>query len=252
MKKIYVFPIIFCVYISSFSQSGCSDAQAHIVYAFNNTKLSLEANNMTDLQYYANKALESYKMVQSVLGTCKCENVENYTYESIQKLSKVPNAIKRIDAQYFVAKARDNAQKIITALDLYTASEEGITISTNGEVTDLETEQLKLKLQQEALMKQQEALKQKLAEQKEEELFLQKQQLIIKSNAAITKNVEAYKELLNACNCAMASDNSLNENDGELISKSIDEIKTYYINSIKDLTSNYMHMLSTCDSNNED
>ena len=116
MKRIYLFPFLFCAYISSFSQSGCSDAQAHIIYAYNDAKTSLEANNITDLKYYANKALESFKSVQSALKTCNCENVENYTYESIQKLSKVPNTVKKIDAQYFVAKAKEYAQKIITSL----------------------------------------------------------------------------------------------------------------------------------------
>ena len=253
MKKTYLFPFLFCAYFSCFSQSGCSDAQAHIIYAYNNAKTALEANNLTDLKYYANKALESFKMVQSVLGTCNCENVENYTYESIQKLSKVPDIEKKIDAQYFVAKARDYAQKIITDLDYCTASNQGVTLAQTNETSELEKEQQKLKQQQEALLKQQEALKQKLAKQKEEQLFLEKQQLIVKSNAAISKNIEAYNELLSVCNCnTTISENTVEENEGQLISKSVDEIKMYYIKSIKDLTSNYMNMLSTCDSVNED
>ena len=208
---------------------------------------------MTDLKFYANKALESFKKVQSVLGTCNCENVENYTYESIQKLSKVPNAIKRQDAQYFVAKARDYAQKIITDLDYCTASNEGITLASSDEMTDLEKEQLKLKQQQEAILRQQEALKQKLAKQKEEELFIEKQQLIIKSNAAISKNIEAYNELLDACHCNTATtDKNVEQTNAQLMSKSMDEIKMYYLKSIKDLTANYMNMLSTCDTENED
>ncbi len=251
MKRTYLFPIIFFVYITSYSQSGCSDAQAHIVYAFNNAKNSLEANNITHLKFYANKALEAFERVQSALSNCNCQNVENYTYESIQKLNKVPAIDKMHDAQYFVGKAKEYAQKIITALDYCTASEQGVTLASYDELSDLEKEQLKLKQQQEALQTQQEALKQQLAKQKKEELLIEKQQLIIKSNAAISKNIEAYNELLNACNCNTATqENSTAENEGELILKSVDEIKTYYIKSIKDLTSNYMNMLSTCD--NED
>ncbi len=251
MKRTYLFPIIFFVCFHNYSQSGCADAQAHIVYAFNNAKNSLEANNITHLKFYANKALEAFERVQSVLGTCNCETVENYTFESIQKLNKVPAIDKMHDAQYFVGKAKEYAQKIITALDYCTASNEGVTLASYNELSDLEQEQLKLKQQQEALQQQQEALKQQLAKQKEEELFLEKQQLIIKTNAAIEKNIEAYTELLNACNCnTPIHDNASNNNESELISKSVDEIKRHYIKSIKDLTSNYMNMLSTCD--NED
>jgi len=251
MKNILLFPFIFCVHFSSFSQSGCSDAQAYIVYAFNNTKTALEANNLTDLKFYANKALDNFKHVHKVLGTCNCKNVENYTYESIQKLSKVPPIEKKIQAQYFVGKAKDYAQKIITALDYCTASDQGVTLASDNEVTDLEQEQLKLKRQQEALLKQQEALKQKLAKQRKEELFIEKQQLIAKSNAAISKNIQAYNELLDACNChtEIPEDNGKQEGD-RLISKSMKEIKAYYIQSAKDLTSDYMNMISTCD--NED
>ena len=251
MKKTYLFPFIFCVHFYSFSQSDCSDAQAYIVYAFNNAKDGLKANNITDLKFYANKALEDFQHVQNALGNCNCESVENYTYESIQKLSKVPPVEKMSQAQYFVAKARDYAQKIITALDYCTASNQGVTLASDNELTDLEQQQQKLKQQQEALLKQQKALKDKMAKQREEAQFIEKQQLIAKSNAAISKNIQAYKELLDACNChtEIPEDNAKQE-DGQLISKSVDEIKAYYIQSIKDLTSNYMEMLSTCD--NED
>ena len=108
-------------------------------------------------------------------------------------------------------------------------------------------------MQQEAILRQQEALKQKLAKQKEEELFIEKQQLIIKSNAAISKNIEAYNELLDACHCNTATtDKNVEQTNAQLISKSMDEIKMYYLKSIKDLTANYMNMLSTCDTENED
>lgn len=247
MKKFFLFPFIFCVYIFGYSQSGCSDAQSHIVYAYNNAKTALEVNNLVDLKYYAGKTLESFKHVQSVLGTCNCENIENYTYESIQKLSKVPKTTKMSDAQYFVGKAKEYAQKIITALDYYTANEQNISV-TNYESTDLEQEQLKLKVQQETLLRKQEALKQQLAKQKQEELMMEKQQLILKNNVAIAKNIQAYNELLNACNCnSEISDQSVKQQEDKLLSKSVDEIKSYYIKSIKDITSNYMSMLNTCD-----
>jgi hypothetical protein len=252
MKKIYLFSFIFCSYVCSFSQTDCSNAQAHIVYAFNNAKNALEANNITHLKFYANKSLDAFERVQSALETCHCESVENYTFESIEKLSKVPPIEKMAEAQYFVGKAKEYAQKIITALDYCTLSDNSTaSVVTDYEITDLEKEQLKLKQQQEALKRQQEAIKQQLSKQKKEELLIEKQQLIIKTNAAISKNIQAYNDVLNACQCHTEIPvNTAKQNTDQLMSKSVDEIRTYYIKSIKDLTSNYMNMLSTCD--NED
>ena len=256
MKRINLFPIIFCICFYSYSQTGCTDAQAHIVYAFNNAKNSLKANNITHLKFYANKALEAFERVQEALDDCNCAEVEAYTIESIEKLYKVPPIAKMAEAQYFVGKAKENAQKIITALDYCTVSDKGSSVvsvasSDDQDLSELEKEQLKLKQQQEALIKKQNALKQQLAKQKEAELNVEKQQLIVKSNAAISKNIQAYNELLDACHCnTEISDGSVKQNDKELMSKSVDEIKSYYLKSIKDLTSNYMNMLSTCD--NED
>jgi len=252
MKKIYLFSFIFCCFSIGFSQSDCSNAQAHIVYAFNNAKNSLKANNITHLKFYANKALESFEKVQSALETCHCADVENYTFESIEKLSKVPPIEKMAEAQYFVGKAKEYAQKIITALDYCTLSDNSTaSVETDYEITDLEKEQLKLKQQQEALLKQQEVLQRQMAKQEKEELLVEKQQLIIKTNAAISKNIRAYNDVLEACQCHTEIPvNTAKQNTDQLMSKSVNEIKTYYIKSIKDLTSNYMNMLSTCD--NED
>lgn len=255
MKKFCIFPLIFCFYSISYSQSDCSYAQSHIVYAFNNAKNSLKANNITHLKFYANKALESFEKVQSAMETCNCADVENYTLESIERLSKVPPIEKMAEAQYFVGKAKEYAQKIITALDYCTLSDTSTAsvVTENYEITDLEREQLKLKQQQEALKQQQEAIKLQLAKQKKEELLIEKQQLIVKTNAAISKNIKAYNEVLDACQChSTITDNTPKQNDNQLMSKSVDEIRTYYIKSIKDLTSNYMNMLSTCDNERED
>ena len=201
--------------------------------------------------------MESFKNVQSVLENCDCENVENLTYESIQKLSKVPRTEKMSDAKYFVAKSKDNSQKIITALDYCTVANTEKSTVTDEEInpvfddklSHLEKEQLKLKQQQEALLKQQEALHQKMLKQKETDLRIEKQQLITISNAALVKNIKAYNEVLQVCHCGTSiPDNYISISNDQLMSKSIYEIRTYYIASSKDLTSSYLDMLNTCDS----
>jgi hypothetical protein len=261
MKIISLFPLLFCTYFISFSQTGCLDAQAHIIYAFNNAKDGLESNNITDVKYYAQKTLESFKNVQSVLGDCDCENVENLTYESIQKLSKVTRTEKMSDAKYFVAKSKDNSQKIITALDYCTVTNKGTSTVTDKGISPviddklsyLEKEQLKLKQQQKELLKQQEALNQKMLKQKEADLSIEKQQLITISNAALIKNIKAYNEVLHVCHCGTSiPDNYIEISGDQLMTKSIDEIRTYYIASSKNLTSSYLELLNNCDSKQED
>lgn len=252
MKKFHILAILIFTSINCFSQTNCSNAQAHIFYAFNNAKDGLDSNNLTDVKYYGKKTLESFKNVQSVLGTCDCENVENFTYESIQKLSKVAGTEKMSDAKYYVAKAKEYAQKIITILDYCTVSgDSSIRVEINQDLGDLKKEQLKLNQQQEALLVQQEKLKIQLEKQKKEALYIEKQQLIITADMAISKNIEAYNDVLKACQCNNSIPITSIKQNNELISKSVDEIKTYYINSIKDLTSNYMTMLNTCDNESE-
>ena len=110
--------------------------------------------------------MEAFERVQEALDDCNCADVEAYTIESIEKLYRVPPIAKMAEAQYFVGKAKENAQKIITALDYCTVTDQGstsvttTTSSDNQDLTDLEKEQLKLKQQQEALIQKQKALKQ--------------------------------------------------------------------------------------------
>ena len=88
-----------------------------------------------------------------------------------------------------------------------------------------------------------------MLKQKEAELRIEKQQLITVSNAALVKNIKANNEVLHVCHCDTSiPDNYIDVNNDELMSKSIDEIRAYYIASSKDLTSSYLDILNTCDS----
>lgn len=247
MRKTYLALILlFTVVQGIFAQQNCSDAQLHIVYAFNNAKLSLEANNLTHLKHYAEKSLQAFERVNSSLGNCDCTNVADLTYMSIDKLSKVEEQEKMHEAQYFVGKAKKFAQEIITELDhctIYTSKEEELV-----ELSALEREQLKLKQEQEAIKQKQEELKQKLAEQARQEQYLAKEQLIIQTEAALNQNLKAYQDLLEACDCkknvTIAPEKSSKDS---LINKSIRDIRKHYLESFKTLTTDYIATLDDCE-----
>lgn len=247
MKKTYLFFFsLIAISHISFAQNNCTDAQLHIVYAFNNAKLSLEANNLTHLKHYAEKSLEAFKRVDASLTNCDCNNVADLTYMSIDKLSNVEEQEKMHEAQYFVGKAKKFAQEIITELDLctvYTSKEEELV-----ELSALEKEQLKLKQEQEQIRLKQEELKQKLAEQAKQEQFLAKEQLIIQTEAALNQNLKAYQDLLEACDCkknvTIVPEKSSKDS---LINKSIKDIRKHYLESFKSLTTDYMATLDDCE-----
>ncbi|WP_228850896.1 hypothetical protein [Aegicerativicinus sediminis] len=245
MKKTYFFIGCFISFIAAFSQEDCSTAQAHIVYAFSNSKTGLDANNVTHVKYYGNKTLDAFERVQKALKSCDCPDVGEWTYQAIEKLKKLDATEKIADAKYFVGKANAYAQDIITALDLYTAGES----SVSNEVTQLdsiEEEQLRLQQEQEALKKKQEQLKQKLAEQQQLEQSLAKEQLIVKSETALSNSIKAYNDLLSTCDCKKTVEPK-RENKEILKTKSLEEIRKYYISSIKNITSDYIATLDECE-----
>ncbi|SDB19196.1 hypothetical protein SAMN03097699_0017 [Flavobacteriaceae bacterium MAR_2010_188] len=248
MRKIY-FLLIFSISINvSFAQQDCLAAQSYIIYAFNSAKLGLEANNITHLKYYAGKSLDAFKKVDASLSKCSCTNVADLTYMSIEKLENVEAADKIQDAQYFVGKAKVFAQEIIRELDACT-----VYTTQDGEdldVSALEKQQLKLKEEQKLINQKQQELKLKLAKQEIQEQQLAKEQLILTTEAALTQNIQAYENLLDACNCKKSGSlRSTPENKEVLISKSIGEIRKHYLESMKSITNDYIATLDDCEEN---
>jgi len=244
MKKTYFFIGCFISFFTVFSQEDCSTAQAHIVYALTNAKYGLDANNVTHVKFYGNKTLDAFERVQNALKTCDCPEVGEWTYQAIEKLKKLESAEKIADAKYFVGKAQTYAQDIVAELDRYTSGNYQTTEVNN--LDSIEEEQLRLQKEQEALKKKQEQLQQKFAEQKQMEQSLAKEQLIIKSENALSNSIKAYNDLLSTCDCNKTVQ-SKTESKEALKMKSIEEIRKYYISSIKSITNDYMATLDECE-----
>lgn len=244
MKKHYFF--LFSILISHvfYAQSACDDANSDLIYAYSHVKTSYNANNISHLKYYANRSLESFERSKPKLKECGCETAYDLAFESAQLLSKVDAAETFEDGRFFVKRARDIAQESVTELDKCTVPTTDAPANNTSQLSSLQMEQEKLKQQQEELKRRAEEISAKLAQQNEMELKLKKEQMINSYKSAITSNIESYNNALNVCNCS-SSPIKL-EDKTDVSQKSLEEIKAYYLNSLKGLTSNYLAQLNSC------
>lgn len=246
MVKHYVFLLFAISSLGIFAQNACDDANSDLIYAYSHVKSSYNANNISHLKYYANRSLESFERSKKKLKECGCETAYDLAFESAQLLSKVETAETYEDGRFFVKRARDIAQESVTALDKCTVSTSSPMTSSTGDsqLSSLQMEQERLKQQQEELKRRAEEINAKLAQQNEMELKLKKEQMINSYKSAISSNVESYNNSLKVCNCISSLIKV--EDNTDVSTKSLEEIKTYYLNSLKGLTSNYLAQLNSC------
>lgn len=242
MKHYYtlVVALFLCTSISGFAQ--CSNVQSDLTYAYSHVKDAFEANNLTHIQYYANRSLEAFQRAQEKFKTCKCEVANNLTYDNIELLEKVETSETFEDGRFYIKRAIEGAKNTMNALDHCTAvSSKGTSSSYNEPVlaastTTSSNENITDRLKQ--------------AEQAELQLKQIKQLLIGENKAVVLSNIEVYNKALDLCDCkSKVFDITQNEEENELISKSIDEIKSHYLSTLKKLTSNYLTQLNQCASN---
>ncbi|RED44974.1 hypothetical protein [Seonamhaeicola aphaedonensis] len=241
MKRIYTFLFTFFTFSFLFSQDYCTNADSNLIYAYSNVKDAYESNNLDHLKYYSNKSLKSFEKAKINLKKCGCETAFDLVYDGAELLSKVENQATFEDGRFFVKRAKEITQKAIAALNKFTINN----VSTNqtDDLNALQLEKERLEQQRLVLKQKEEALAKKLAEQKVKTNTLEKEKLIEKYEAAIVKNIEIYNELLKLYGSSSKL-NSENANKNELKSKSIEEIKDYYIEHIKSVTNTYLAELN--------
>ncbi len=267
MKNYYFLLCAFIVSLAVNSQdsSNCEDANYYLTSAYSHVKSSYDSNNVSHLKYYANRSLESYKLANDLLPSCDCKEAEKIKQKATEALAKVELAETFEDGRFFVKRAREAAQQIITALDqcadgTYVAPEEDLVasntettavkiVSTNesSSLSDLERRQKELLRQQEELKRKTEALKAKMANEQQMQLKKQKETLATSYRKTVDETIKNYNLTLDKCECdaqkIMHKSNYLNTTD-----KSINEIKSYYITIIEELTSDYLNQLNSCKS----
>lgn len=249
MKNYYLFLVLLVSFVSS-GQTNCDDANSYLVSAYSHVKNAYDSNNISHLKYYANRSVESFKLSKKTLKNCGCENALILADKSIDLLTKVEAVKTYEDGRFYVKRARDISKESVIEIDKcsITNYENKDEVDTeNNKLTQLQNEQLKLKQQQDDLKRKEEEIKTKLAEQKEKELSLKKKQLILSYQTAIASNIKSYNETLEICDCSNHKTLSYTENSEDLLSESLEYIKTFYKNSIKTLASNYLSELNLCE-----
>ncbi|GGZ76914.1 hypothetical protein [Algibacter mikhailovii] len=231
-------------------QTKCDDANSYLVSAYSHVKNAYESNNISHLKYYANRSLESFKLSRVNLKDCNCDEVLELNQKGIDILAKVEATTTFEDGRFFVNRARKIGKETVIALDkcsFSTASEivKNLSDPDHETLSVLKQEQMKLNEQQEALKRQEQEIKMKLARQKEKELLLKKQQLISSYKLVISSNIETYNQTLTLCSCDHTKliTPKLTE---DISTKTIDAIKSYYTNNLKELASNYLSELNMC------
>lgn len=228
------------LYAYSQGQTSCNDAYPDLNYAYSHVKSAYNSNNISHLKFYSNKSVKAFERVKLILNNCNCEEVYNNVYDGYDLLSKVADAESYEDGRFYVSRGRKKAKQSIIELDKCTE------LSNNDENLEaLQDEQLKLKQQQLELKEKEKELKRKLAEQKQKELIIKKEILINSFEAAISSKIKNFNEILKICEC---NSEVINKNSfyNELVSKNINDIKIYYLNNVKEITSNYLAKLDVC------
>ncbi|TXG39172.1 hypothetical protein [Seonamhaeicola maritimus] len=240
MKSTYAFLFSFFTFSFLFAQNFCTDADSNLIYAYSNVKDAYESNNLDHLKYYSEKSLKSFEQAKINLKKCGCETAYEMAYDGAELLAKVENAETFEDGRFFVKRAREIAQRTITTLNEFTATDGA---NKADELNVLQIEKERLEQQQLALKQKEKELTKKLAEQKLKANTLEKEKLIEKYEDALSLNIETYNELLKRCGSKSTVTVS-NKSKDELLNEEIEDIKAYFIENINKVTHSYLAELN--------
>jgi len=229
--------------------TNCDEANSYLVNAYSHVKDAYEANNISHLKYYANRSLEAFKLSKKTLSNCGCKIALDLANKSIGLLTKVEPAKTYEDGRYFVKYARNFSKESVIQIDKCSYSnstnDNFDKTKNNTEISELQKQQLKLKQQYEALKLKEERIKLEFAQQNVKELRLKKEQLIVSYKAVIKSNIKSFNDALKVCDCSHAALKETNVAI-DMSKKSIEAIKSYYINNLETLASKYLAELSLC------
>lgn len=240
MKNIYFFLVFVFFYFQLNAQSKCSSAGPDLNYAYSHVKSAYDSNNLTHLKYYSKRSYDAFTRAQNKLEGCNCDEANNYAFEGALLLSKIESSETFDDGRFYVKRAREIAQKAIHELEIcskLTHEDEAL--------AELEYERQKLEEQQIQLKQKEEKLKRLLADKEARELRIEKEKLIYTNQQALSSNINAYNEMLLACDC-QGHISKIPMNDDKLLAKDLKEIKRYYLGTIKKATLNYLSSLNQC------
>ena len=242
MKNSYFFLLFLFTFFQSVSQTKCSDAQSDLNYAYSHVKSAYDSNNLTHIKYYGKRSFDAFERAKEELEDCNCKEAYDHAYEGNKLLSKLFKTETYEDGRFYVKRTREIARKAIEELEICSK----LTYEDEA-LAELEYERLQLEKQQLELKQKEAQIQRLLADKENRELRIKKEKLIYANDQAVSSNINAYNDMLIACECNERVAN-ITLNNKNLLSKDLSEIKSYYLSTIKQATMDYLTSLNQCNS----
>lgn len=249
MKKNYLFFLFAFLVSFSYSQmSSSEDIQSELGIVSSNVASGEKAIYIEDLKHHIKLSKAAIKNVINNLKASNCKEALELCNEisGILDSAEFSNDLK--GGRAYLTNVKPLIVKAFYQYDICTINETNYSTDSNSNneaLTNLQQQQSDLKQQQIQLEKKAEEIKRKLAEQQTKESQLKKQKFIALNEKATATNLKAYNDLLKACNCNTSIyDNRVPSTD--LSSKSIDDIKTYFLNKVIRISESYIDKLNLC------
>jgi len=103
--------------------ANCTNAYAQAGYSLSHAKKSMSANNFEHQQYYAERALMAFKKAQAQIESCGCQSSINHILDGIENLETALSQTEWDMGRFYTKKALENAQDLLTSLDMCTTTE---------------------------------------------------------------------------------------------------------------------------------
>ncbi|MEM6514835.1 MAG: hypothetical protein AAF688_01540 [Bacteroidota bacterium] len=239
-----------CVFIlTSFFLFGQNEQTEKISKSINTDLSAANKNfekgiNSFDLKSCLDNAKKAYEFVvpaYNALQKDNCQKAADLIYEMKSEIEAAMRMDEHEHAKMYLAKA----QKLIPE-----AFYEHEVCMANGTgdlaIAELNQKQRLLEQQQKELEMQRSKIKDQLAKQQLAEQKLIKKRFITKNTEALEKTVQALNKSLEACDCNKPIEKD-SKNFKALNTKSLDEIKLYFLEITKQTTKTYMATLDECD-----
>jgi hypothetical protein len=121
----YLLLLVFCA--GGFTvNANCNNAYASAGYSLSHTKKSMSANNFDHQQYYAERALAAFEKAKVQNETCGCQNAMNPILDGIENLQTALNQSEWDMGRFYTKKALENAEQLLSMLDMCSSDGPGI------------------------------------------------------------------------------------------------------------------------------
>jgi len=257
MNKTITLIAFFALISAATYAAECEVAYQDATYGYQHAETAMEANNVKQLKQYANRSKIAIQKVLLSTEKCGCQDANNASYDALDNLDKALEKVKFEAVRLFVNRAKTNAKNIIIALDVCSATDPSFALKeAEGNIIAqekilLEQQQKLLEQQQklQAQIKEQQRMQQEIAAQKEEMLVLQKQ-VRLTSEQDLTQLemlINNFTQTMGCKDTQPLTESSYLKSESELGLETLEATKIFYAEKAKEMASNLLNRLSSCE-----